>query len=336
MGGSRYPVWRRGFRRRLPLARSMHRLSTRPRCAHAGEEHHESTSTIADRALAGDFGPGRLRASVTPPRAVDASIRRRRPPRTSPTSACCSRSRRRRPPSTTRSGTREARRRSRGCCRSTGRSTWASARTSSSIRSTSLTATQIVPPEPNCPPPPDAVATALERRQASPRRRGSPTRAAERDGDEAENVGPYATVQLHSTDPSALNNWLAQNGFNIPADVTPVIDQYVTEGFDFLAMKLLPNQGVQAMRPVRVTTPGASLSLPLRMAADRDRRDGRHHDLGRQRRPLRAAELSLLSHRGQRARLGLEHQLEQLHDAARAERGGARRQGLGDRELAQL
>jgi hypothetical protein len=32
-------------------------------------------------------------------------------------------------------------------------------------------------------------------------------------------------------------------------------------------MKLLPNQGVQAMRPVRVTTPGASLSLPLRMAA---------------------------------------------------------------------
>jgi uncharacterized membrane protein YgcG len=32
-------------------------------------------------------------------------------------------------------------------------------------------------------------------------------------------------------------------------------------------MKLLPNQGVQAMRPVRVTTSGASLSLPLRMAS---------------------------------------------------------------------
>ncbi|HEY2513038.1 MAG TPA: DUF2330 domain-containing protein, partial [Polyangiaceae bacterium] len=36
---------------------------------------------------------------------------------------------------------------------------------------------------------------------------------------------------------------------------------------DFLAMKLLPNQGIQAMRPVRVTMQGASLSLPLRMAA---------------------------------------------------------------------
>ena len=83
----------------------------------------------------------------------------------------------------------------------------------------------------------------------------------------AENVGPYATVQLHSTDSSALDNWLAQNGFNIPTDVVPVINQYVAEGFDFLAMKLLPNQGVQAMRPVRVTTPGGSLSLPLRMAS---------------------------------------------------------------------
>jgi len=82
-----------------------------------------------------------------------------------------------------------------------------------------------------------------------------------------ENVGPYDTVQLHATDASALNAWLMQNGFDIPAAVTPVIDAYVTEGFDFLAMKLLPNQGVQLMRPVRVTTAGASLSLPLRMAS---------------------------------------------------------------------
>jgi len=81
-----------------------------------------------------------------------------------------------------------------------------------------------------------------------------------------ENVGPYATVQLHTTDPNALNTWLTQNGFDIPADATPIIDQYVAEGFDFLAMKLLPNQGVRAMRPVRVTTPGASFTLPLRMA----------------------------------------------------------------------
>jgi hypothetical protein len=82
-----------------------------------------------------------------------------------------------------------------------------------------------------------------------------------------QNVGPYETVQLKSTSPTALNTWLTTNGFAIPADVQSIVAAYIAEGFDFLAMKLLPGQGVQAMRPVRVTMPGASLSLPLRMAA---------------------------------------------------------------------
>jgi hypothetical protein len=80
-------------------------------------------------------------------------------------------------------------------------------------------------------------------------------------------VGPYDTVQLQSTNPTALSDWLTANGFVIPADIEPIIAAYVQEGFDFLALKLQPGQGVQAMRPVRVTTAGASLSLPLRMVA---------------------------------------------------------------------
>jgi hypothetical protein len=80
-------------------------------------------------------------------------------------------------------------------------------------------------------------------------------------------VGPYETVQLHSTDPMALNTWLTSHGFVVPTDVQPIIDQYVTEHFDFLAMKLVPGANVQAMRPVRVTIVGASPVLPLRMVA---------------------------------------------------------------------
>ena len=129
-----------------------------------------------------------------------------------------------------------------------------------------LTATQIVPPVPNCPPPPNCGGGSSSGGFGGAAS-GAATDAPTVTVTKAQNVGPYATVQLHSTDSSALDNWLAQNGFNIPADVVPVINQYVTEGFDFLAMKLLPNQGVQAMRPVRVTSQGASLSLPLRMAA---------------------------------------------------------------------
>ncbi len=80
-------------------------------------------------------------------------------------------------------------------------------------------------------------------------------------------VGPYETVQLQSTDPQALNTWLTSHGYDVPSDVQPVIDAYVSEGFDFLAMKLVPGASVQSMRPVRVTTQGASPVLPLRMVA---------------------------------------------------------------------
>jgi hypothetical protein len=133
-----------------------------------------------------------------------------------------------------------------------------------------LTATQITQPPSSCPP---APCTGFGLGTA-----GVTSATAADAGEETgelsvvtvtkqQNVGPYATVQLQATDSSALDNWLLQNGFAIPPDVAPVIAEYVAEGFDFLAMKLLPNQGVQAMRPVRVTMPGASLSLPLRMAA---------------------------------------------------------------------
>ena len=91
---------------------------------------------------------------------------------------------------------------------------------------------------------------------------------------QANDATPWARtrrLQLHSvraTLERPRRSWPDfRNGYNIPAAIQPILDAYVTEGFDFLAMKLLPNQGVQAMRPVRVTTPGASLSLPLRMAS---------------------------------------------------------------------
>jgi hypothetical protein len=80
-------------------------------------------------------------------------------------------------------------------------------------------------------------------------------------------IGPYATVQLQSTDPTALDAWLTANGYVIPPDVQPIIAAYVQDGFDFLALKLAPGQGIQAMRPVRVTSPGAGVTLPLRMVA---------------------------------------------------------------------
>lgn len=80
-------------------------------------------------------------------------------------------------------------------------------------------------------------------------------------------VGPYEVVTLKATDPKALTNWLTAHGYAIPPAIQPTLDAYVKEGFDFIALRLLPNKGVSAMKPVRVVSPGADVTLPLRMVA---------------------------------------------------------------------
>jgi MYXO-CTERM domain-containing protein len=80
-------------------------------------------------------------------------------------------------------------------------------------------------------------------------------------------VGPYETAQLKATDPNALETWLTQHGYDLPQASQDVVTAYQNEHFNFLAVKLVPGQGVQAMRPIRVTTKGANVALPLRMVA---------------------------------------------------------------------
>ena len=126
------------------------------------------------------------------------------------------------------------------------------------------TQTRVVPPPRNCPPYPS---NCPSQRGADA---GAPSAAGGADGVDvlkSEVVGPYETVQLRSTDPNALNTWLADHAFTIPEDTKPIIGQYVTEHFDFLAVKLVPGKGVQSMVPIAVTTVGASPVLPLRMVA---------------------------------------------------------------------
>ncbi|MBX3228659.1 MAG: DUF2330 domain-containing protein [Labilithrix sp.] len=80
-------------------------------------------------------------------------------------------------------------------------------------------------------------------------------------------VGPYDTVTLRATEEDALTNWLRNNDFVIPVSIEPTIAAYVKEGFDFIALKLRPTCGERQMRPVRVVSPGAIPTLPLRMVA---------------------------------------------------------------------
>ena len=131
-----------------------------------------------------------------------------------------------------------------------------------------LTATSILEPPKNCPRQPQSSSggcssvTDAQSSLAGGADRNSGVEVTKRDV-----VGPYETVQLKATDAGALEKWLSQNGFVVTPDVQPIVNQYVTEKFDFLALKLLPGKGVQDMRPVRVTTHGANAVLPLRMVS---------------------------------------------------------------------
>jgi hypothetical protein len=80
-------------------------------------------------------------------------------------------------------------------------------------------------------------------------------------------VGPYDAVTLRSTMGDSLQTWLTTNGFSVPQSIEPTLAAYASEGFDFIALKLDPGAGVQAMQPVRIVTEGADASLPLRMVA---------------------------------------------------------------------
>lgn len=78
-------------------------------------------------------------------------------------------------------------------------------------------------------------------------------------------AGPYDTVTISSQVPGAIGQWLQDNGYNVPAGATPILDAYAGEGYDFIALRLTPGNGVSLMKPVRVVTPGPTTTFPMRM-----------------------------------------------------------------------
>ena len=80
-------------------------------------------------------------------------------------------------------------------------------------------------------------------------------------------VGPFGFDVIGSEDPSALINWLRDNNYRVDPPMEPLIDLYVEEKFVFLAMRLLPEQGVQDIQPIQVTYPSEKPMIPLRLTA---------------------------------------------------------------------
>jgi hypothetical protein len=78
-------------------------------------------------------------------------------------------------------------------------------------------------------------------------------------------VGPYETAVIGGEDAGALQDWLVEHGYPVDESVVPIIDHYVDQGSAFIALRLAPDEGIQAMQPVRVSYKGFLARFPLEM-----------------------------------------------------------------------
>ena len=80
-------------------------------------------------------------------------------------------------------------------------------------------------------------------------------------------VGPFGFDVIGSEDPNALIIWLRDNQYMVTEQMEPLINVYVQEQMVFLAMRLLPEQGVQDIQPIKVTYATERPMIPLRLTA---------------------------------------------------------------------
>ena len=82
-----------------------------------------------------------------------------------------------------------------------------------------------------------------------------------------ETVGPYETVVVGGETGESLVAWLQERDYAVPDEMIPTIMHYLDQDMAFAALRLRPGAGIQAMQPVRITTPGLMPTFPLRMVA---------------------------------------------------------------------
>ncbi len=84
---------------------------------------------------------------------------------------------------------------------------------------------------------------------------------------EQSTIGPYSYAVLASTDSGDLVKWLNDNSYVTPKEATPIIDAHLKKGDVFVALKLLNNKGIDAIRPVTFTMDDADPCVPLRLTS---------------------------------------------------------------------
>ena len=81
-------------------------------------------------------------------------------------------------------------------------------------------------------------------------------------------AGVFESTTLTGRDPAAVRQWLTQNGYQMPPGVEPVIRDYLSEGWVFVASRVhrsLETNGPSALHPLQFTFPTQNPVYPLRL-----------------------------------------------------------------------
>ncbi|MCP9272803.1 DUF2330 domain-containing protein [Mycolicibacterium arenosum] len=83
-------------------------------------------------------------------------------------------------------------------------------------------------------------------------------------------IGPFDVSRLAADDASALANWLADNGFPNPAGLDRNLAAYVTQRWQLVAIKLVPDDATGALtgdlQPLRLSFDADSVVYPMRLS----------------------------------------------------------------------
>ncbi len=65
-------------------------------------------------------------------------------------------------------------------------------------------------------------------------------------------IGGYDVSRLRAGDPEALDTWLSDNGYSLPAGAEPILSDYVDDGWRYVAIQLAPASN-GTLKPLRVS-----------------------------------------------------------------------------------
>jgi MYXO-CTERM domain-containing protein len=82
-----------------------------------------------------------------------------------------------------------------------------------------------------------------------------------------ETVGPFEVAVIESESADATFSWLLQNKYRLSSVMKPYIELYTRDKMKFLALRLTANATVQDIQPFKMTLPGTTPSIPLRLTA---------------------------------------------------------------------